>query len=192
MYGCVWWATVARSYAPCDAIVETCAGQLPVGRVGAAGFGSRKWSEKGSALVKLVKCVIVLAGLLAAAPVALLAQQTDQETNCTDRCVWIQGLGWKCGAGSDGCKCHDEEYSCYYYNCGGPLCGPAEEDEDNAESQARAAARGPTLGVKLVEVGGELFVAVDGCLKNAPMMLRVGAHTAIEIVERLSAFSHDQ
>jgi len=155
-------------------------------------FRYRQWSEGRLALVKLAKCVIVLAGLLAAAPMAAFAQQTDQETNCTERCVWIADLGWKCGAGSDGCKCHDANYSCYYYNCGGPICGPAEEDEEDEENQARAAGSGPTLGVMLVEVGGELYVAVDGCLKNAPMMLRVGAHTAIEIVQRLSAFSDVQ
>jgi hypothetical protein len=141
--------------------------------------------------VTQVDRMLALAGLLAATPIALLAQQTDQETNCTGRCFWIRGLGWQCGAGSDGCKCHYEEYSCSCYDCGGPICGPAEAEEDE-ESEAGAAASGPTLGVQPSEVGGELLVVVDECRRSSVMFFRVGVHTAIGIVQRLSAFSDDR
>ena len=121
---------------------------------------------------------------------ALRGQQPESELKCPDDCVWKQGYGFKCVWGSFGCLCEEQSGSCVIYNCGGPACAGAEDEEDEL-TVTGAVGSGLTLGVQLVEAGGDLFVVVDRCPGRAPMMVRVGPHTRIEIAQQLGASSDD-
>ncbi len=134
-----------------------------------------------------MRWVLPLVGLLAAAPLPLLAQG---QTNCPDDCVWVEGYGFKCVDGTAGCKCRQQGASCSFYNCDGPVCGPPPDEED--EDAVAATGGVPVLrGVHLVDVGSDYYAVWDRCPAGPLMMLRIGSHTSLEIVQRMGASTND-
>lgn len=133
--------------------------------------------------MKPTVCVVVLGGILLGVPLGLRAQTPEGEMQCPDECIWKPGYGSICDPGSQGCKCQEQGGACIIYNCGGPVCGDVEEEDEEAVAGGAGLETG--LAVHVVQVAGELYVAVDGCASGPMFMARLDAHTPIEIVQPL-------
>ncbi|MEK7667935.1 MAG: hypothetical protein AAB409_04740 [Gemmatimonadota bacterium] len=116
-------------------------------------------------------CVVVCALLVAASSSA--AAQCAGGPGCPDKCEYDPGYGYRCAAGTAGCYCGDQNGVCWYVGC-----DKTEEEEDE---EAVVTAR-QTGSVHLLNVAGEVFVAVDPCLRRTPLVLRFSSGAGIEIV----------
>jgi len=111
-----------------------------------------------------VLVVVLVAGVSSAAAQGVCGG------GCNGSCYWIYGGGgWMCGPGFAGCLCETQGGACMYYNC-----NEQEEEEDAAASS------GGAQSMALLAVSGDLYVAVDACLRRPPLVLPLGNVARIE------------